>query len=1002
MEKKRILLDIGVFLLFAVLLLGLMAYASGPEEGGPGAMGNIAACSALNTENEIYTLTANVQAAGACMVITANNVTLNCNGFTINYSASSSGNGVASSANFSNVRNCNLRGINAINGYGYGINLTNAHNATIFNNSITANGTDFNYGIFIFGSSNNISGNAINTRGTGSDNVGIYIISLSNRIAYNRITTNGTSSNYGIGVGNGVSDVSRQVISWNNITASGSDTRNYGISLEISSTNSNVTSNTITTSGTDQNRGIAIFAGSHIIAYNNITAAGTGIESDGIYFQSGSNNNLTGNTINANITDSWAISSISSSNNFFLNNIIKGLSSAYDVNATFRYSGDISIKNVISRPYSSMQNISKYLNITNSTEASVFLNISYTDAEISGISESTLNIWKHNSTVWNLVAGSGINTAENYVYANLTNFSVFAPLGMPPININITYPFNQSYAISAQTINATTGENATCFYSLNGAANASMDGNGTVFGKGFTAIQGGNTATVSCNDTMNNWNASSIAFTVTIAAYCGDGTCNGAETCSSCSTDCGVCSTGGTTGGGGGSSSEKTKADFNNLKAGVETEKQLLDKNTAFTKIAITSDEDIKSLKISIEKQEKMPEYAKNPKGKVYELLDIKLDTNASVKAKLCFSVKDEWLKENEAKKENVALAHYNPRIVYKLKPEMLSEKEMKVSFAAEQEDWEELPTKIVKQEQKGKIDYCAEATEFSMYAIIAKEPELVEFIIVIKPVVEEQIIAPQLVIKKRKGIDWRALRNWIMGSIDAILILLLFTIIMFGDTLFPEGINIPFPQIKMPSFHEIKLPSIERMPPAPKPSLIEPSFPIIPASPAELPKPPAKHELPANYKKILLGFARDSLLKGYSENDVRNEMSKHYIADESIDSIINQCYSKICIMSKYELLPHVIDMVMRGYSAADINRIYVKNGVLSRCIESVIKIACREISAASKKSLLPFANKCFTKRMPASEIINLLVKHGVNKTAAESLVRKAHSLILKKQRHLK
>lgn len=39
-----------------------------------------------------------------------------------------------------------------------------------------------------------------------------------------------------------------------------------------------------------------------------------------------------------------------------------------------------------------------------------------------------------------------------------------------------------------------------------------------------------------------------------IASYCGDGTCDSGETCSSCSTDCGTCPVGTTTGGGGGSS----------------------------------------------------------------------------------------------------------------------------------------------------------------------------------------------------------------------------------------------------------------------------------------------------------------------------------------------------------------------------------------------------------------------------------------------------------------
>ena len=53
--------------------------------------------------------------------------------------------------------------------------------------------------------------------------------------------------------------------------------------------------------------------------------------------------------------------------------------------------------------------------------------------------------------------------------------------------------------------------------------------------------------------------------------------------------------------------------------------------------------------------------------------------------------------------------------------------------------------------------------------------------------------------------------------------------------------------------------------------------------------------------------------------------MTNHYIAEESIDSIINQCRNKICAMTRYELLPHVIDLVMRGYSADYISKAYAK-----------------------------------------------------------------------------
>jgi len=53
-----------------------------------------------------------------------------------------------------------------------------------------------------------------------------------------------------------------------------------------------------------------------------------------------------------------------------------------------------------------------------------------------------------------------------------------------------------------------------------------------------------------------------VSFSIDIPeAYCGDGICNNAETCSTCPSDCGTCDTGGSTGGGsnnGGGSSTAT------------------------------------------------------------------------------------------------------------------------------------------------------------------------------------------------------------------------------------------------------------------------------------------------------------------------------------------------------------------------------------------------------------------------------------------------------------
>ncbi len=83
----------------------------------------------------------------------------------------------------------------------------------------------------------------------------------------------------------------------------------------------------------------------------------------------------------------------------------------------------------------SFKSIDKYVTITNTSANSwIFINISYSDSDIVGINESTLKIVRYNGTEWfiNQTAYTytfGINTAENYVYANITNFSTFVVFG---------------------------------------------------------------------------------------------------------------------------------------------------------------------------------------------------------------------------------------------------------------------------------------------------------------------------------------------------------------------------------------------------------------------------------------------------------------------------------------------------------------------------------------------------------------------------------------------
>jgi len=79
--------------------------------------------------------------------------------------------------------------------------------------------------------------------------------------------------------------------------------------------------------------------------------------------------------------------------------------------------------------------LNKYLEITASSDISSFLSwaiikVYYNDSDVSGYNESNLRIYYYNETTgsWNKYDGSligGVNTTENYVWANTTHFSIY-------------------------------------------------------------------------------------------------------------------------------------------------------------------------------------------------------------------------------------------------------------------------------------------------------------------------------------------------------------------------------------------------------------------------------------------------------------------------------------------------------------------------------------------------------------------------------------------------
>jgi len=117
-------------------------------------------------------------------------------------------------------------------------------------------------------------------------------------------------------------------------------------------------------------------------------------------------------------------------------NILNGLLANVTINGTsFWVNGtNFSLAAISSIPSDGLNlvNISKYLNITSLGGGVFDINISYTDAEISDLSESNLRLYEYNGTAWVIVPNSGVDMVNNIVYAsNVTSFSLFAPMAPP-------------------------------------------------------------------------------------------------------------------------------------------------------------------------------------------------------------------------------------------------------------------------------------------------------------------------------------------------------------------------------------------------------------------------------------------------------------------------------------------------------------------------------------------------------------------------------------------
>jgi len=291
---------------------------------------------------------------------------------------------------------------NTVSNSEYGILLEDSSNNILTGNSASNNE---NAGLFLAGSSNNKL-----TNNTASNNAacGIFL-----EYSSNNILTNNTASNNDCGIFLDYS--SNNILTGNNASNNG-----WGIYLEYSNNN-------ILTDNTAYNNvecGIVLQDSSNDILANN-----TILNNDvGIYLNQSSDNTFINNIASDNTNYDFY------SDEFSRSNAVNDLAIAsYPTTISFIYDNGIGIKSVTTPEPdpAGKVNISKYVHADSVTDDSwIFLNVSYDNADVTNVVEDSLRLY-HWTGTWEEIPGSNVNTAENYVYANVTSFSQIAPFGNP-------------------------------------------------------------------------------------------------------------------------------------------------------------------------------------------------------------------------------------------------------------------------------------------------------------------------------------------------------------------------------------------------------------------------------------------------------------------------------------------------------------------------------------------------------------------------------------------
>jgi len=257
MKIKYFLLFFAVLSLFAI----------------PVSAGAVSACGMLSSSNTVYTLTQSVSSSGTCFNVTAEGITLDCNGFSVTGNNTPGTAGLYSNKPGTTVKNCNILG------YDKNIYLdSNSNFNTLSNiNASSSNASTYSTAIYLFSS---FSNNFTNIRITSSR---LYGIDLEQYSSNNIFTNINIDSN-----GDGVKLRSGFNNSFTNINVKSDNGRDiYLISSSTYNTFTNVNSGY---------SGIYLQGGCNYNTFSNINVTA---HTNGIDLASSSNNSFMDTNVNS-------------------------------------------------------------------------------------------------------------------------------------------------------------------------------------------------------------------------------------------------------------------------------------------------------------------------------------------------------------------------------------------------------------------------------------------------------------------------------------------------------------------------------------------------------------------------------------------------------------------------------------------------------------------------------------------------------------------------------